>query len=47
MAERMYLETMQKVLSKSSKIIVDSKSGNVLYLPLDKLLQNQSGSDFR
>lgn len=37
MAERMYLETMQKVLNKSSKIIVDGKAGNLLYLPLDKL----------
>ncbi|STY30458.1 protease subunit HflK [Legionella wadsworthii] len=41
-AERMYLETMQRVLSKSSKIIVDSKSGNVLYLPLDKLFDRAS-----
>lgn len=41
MAERMYLETMQKVLNNSSKVIVDSKSGNLLYLPLDKLSQNQ------
>jgi membrane protease subunit HflK len=40
-AQRMYLETMQKVLSNSSTIIVDSKSGNLLYLPLDKLGQNQ------
>jgi membrane protease subunit HflK len=37
MAERMYLDTMQKVLTSSSKIIVDSKAGNLLYLPLDKL----------
>ncbi len=36
-AERMYLDTMQRVLSASSKIIVDSKAGNLLYLPLDKL----------
>lgn len=36
-AERMYLEMMQEVLTKSSKIIVDAKSGNLLYLPLDKL----------
>ncbi len=40
-AERMYLETMQEVLNKSSKIIVDAKSGNLLYLPLDKLMGNQ------
>lgn len=36
-AQRMYLETMEKVLSKSSSIIVDSKASNVVYLPLDKL----------
>lgn len=44
MAERMYLDTMQKVLRKSTKIIVDSKSGNLLYLPLDKLMQNESAN---
>ncbi|KTD68716.1 MULTISPECIES: FtsH protease activity modulator HflK [Legionella] len=43
MAERMYLETMQKVISSSSTIIVDSKSGNLLYLPLDKLFEKTSG----
>ncbi|MBA2655739.1 MAG: FtsH protease activity modulator HflK [Tatlockia sp.] len=37
-SKRMYLDTMQQVLSKSSKIIVDSKSSNLLYLPLDKLM---------
>lgn len=44
MAERMYLETMQKVLNQSSKIIVDGKAGNLLYLPLDKLGANQYAS---
>ncbi|CEG58008.1 FtsH protease activity modulator HflK [Legionella fallonii] len=42
MSERMYLDTMEKVLNNSSKIIVDNKSGNLLYLPLDKLSINQS-----
>ncbi|KTD23844.1 protease subunit HflK [Legionella lansingensis] len=37
-SQRMYLETMQYVLNKSSKIIVDNKAGNLLYLPLDKLV---------
>jgi modulator of FtsH protease HflK len=41
-AKRMYLETMQQVLSKSSKIIVDAKSNNLLYLPLDKVGINTS-----
>jgi membrane protease subunit HflK len=38
--ERMYLETIQQVLESTSKIIVDQKGGgNLLYLPLDKLMQ--------
>lgn len=44
MAERMYLETMQDVLNRSSKIIVDNKSNNLLYLPLDKLTGNYPSS---
>ena len=40
MSERMYLDTMEKVLNNTSKIIVDNKSGNLLYLPLDKLAIN-------
>lgn len=36
-AERMYLDAMQKVLRQSTKIIVDSKASNMLYLPIDKL----------
>jgi len=36
--ERLYLETMEAVLEKSSKVMIDSKGGdNMLYLPLDKL----------
>jgi modulator of FtsH protease HflK len=42
--DRMYIETMQQVYSNVSKVMVESKSGsNLLYLPLDKLIQ-QSGS---
>ncbi|HMV53824.1 MAG TPA: FtsH protease activity modulator HflK [Rhodocyclaceae bacterium] len=38
--ERMYLETMQQVMSNTSKIMIDSRSNsNLLYLPLDKLMQ--------
>ncbi len=38
--DRLYIETMQQVYSNVSKIMVDSRSGsNLLYLPLDKLLQ--------
>ena len=40
--ERLYLDMMQTVLGNASKIFVDQKSGSLLYLPLDKLIQ-QSG----
>lgn len=37
--ERMYLDTMQQIYSNTTKVFVDSKSGNnVIYLPLDKLV---------
>lgn len=36
-AQRMYLDTMQRVLGNTTSIIVDNKSGNLMYLPLDKL----------
>ncbi|MGH8740863.1 MAG: FtsH protease activity modulator HflK [Burkholderiales bacterium] len=39
--ERIYIETMQQVLSATSKIMMDYRgSGNLLYLPLDKLMQS-------
>ncbi|MGH1422509.1 MAG: FtsH protease activity modulator HflK [Hyphomonas sp.] len=34
--ERMYLETMERVLKKSDKLILDSDSGAVPYLPIDR-----------
>jgi len=38
--ERLYLDTMQQIFSSTSKIYIDQKSGsNLLYLPLDKLMQ--------
>lgn len=45
--DRMYLETMQQIFSNTSKILVDSKSGNsLLYLPLDKLIaQSAAGNE--
>lgn len=37
---RLYLETMQQVFANTTKVLVDSKGqGNLLYLPLDKLMQ--------
>ena len=38
--DRLYLETMQAVYSNVTKVMVDSRNGsNLLYLPLDKLMQ--------
>ena len=38
--QRMYLDTMQQIFSNTSKVMVDAKGqGNLLYLPLDKLMQ--------
>lgn len=39
--DRMYLDTMQQVYSNVTKVIVDSRQGsNLLYLPLDKIMQS-------
>jgi len=41
----MYLETMEEVLSNTSKVMVDVEGGNnLLYLPLDKLMSQSNGS---
>jgi membrane protease subunit HflK len=38
--DRMYIEAMQQIMSNTSKVLVDQRSGsNLLYLPLDKLMQ--------
>ncbi len=43
--ERMYIESMQEVMSNTSKVMIDSKAnGNVLFLPLDKLVQQAAGA---
>ncbi|HAO31999.1 MAG TPA: FtsH protease activity modulator HflK [Candidatus Competibacter sp.] len=38
--ERLYLETLETVLSRTSKVLLDAQgSNNLLYLPLDRLLK--------
>lgn len=41
--ERLYLETLESILSKSSKVLIDSQKGsnNMMYLPLDKMINMQ------
>lgn len=39
--ERLYLDSIETVLEKSNKVILDSESNNsLMYLPIDKLLPN-------
>ena len=43
--ERLYIEAMESVLGNSTKIMTDTKGGgnNLLYLPLDKIMQQSQG----
>ncbi|HAS8424727.1 TPA: FtsH protease activity modulator HflK [Vibrio vulnificus] len=41
--DRLYLDTMEEVYSSTSKVLIDSESsGNLLYLPIDKLAGQDS-----
>jgi membrane protease subunit HflK len=43
--ERMYIQAVEQVLANSSKIFIDTESsGNMMYLPLDRLMQGTGGS---
>lgn len=43
--DRLYLDMMESVMNKSSKVMVDVKGGNnLLYLPLDKLMSREGTS---
>ncbi|HEY5775555.1 MAG TPA: FtsH protease activity modulator HflK, partial [Xanthomonadales bacterium] len=44
--KRLYLETMEYVLANNNKVLMTVKGGNnLMYLPLDKLMQGREGSD--
>jgi modulator of FtsH protease HflK len=46
--DRMYMETMQQIFTNTTKIMVDTRSGNnLLYLPLDKLIAQTAGEGAR
>ena len=44
--ERLYLDTMQEMMSNTSKVLVTGDKGqnNLLYLPLDKMIDSRGGS---
>ncbi|HZM46557.1 MAG TPA: FtsH protease activity modulator HflK [Burkholderiales bacterium] len=37
--DRLYIETVEQVLSNTTKVIIDQKGGNLTYLPLDRIMQ--------
>jgi membrane protease subunit HflK len=44
--ERIYIETMQAILTSTSKIMMDYRgSGNLLYLPLEKVMQSAGAAE--
>ena len=46
--QRLYIESMEKVLSNSSKVLIDNKAGgNLTFLPLDKLMSNPANGASR
>ncbi|MDT0596198.1 FtsH protease activity modulator HflK [Glaciecola petra] len=41
--QRIYLETMEAVYSNTTKVMIDTEgSGNMMYLPLDKIMERQN-----
>ena len=42
--ERLYLDTMQELMTNTSKVLVTGDKGqnNLLYLPLDKMIDGRS-----
>jgi membrane protease subunit HflK len=44
--QRLYLETMEDIFTKTSKIMVDVDGGNnMIYLPLDKIMNNSAKNE--
>ena len=40
--QRLYLDAQEQILSSVSKVVVDQKAGSMLYLPIDKLMNNSA-----
>jgi len=40
--KRLYIETMEEVLGKANKVVIDQKEGgnNIMYLPLDQIMKS-------
>lgn len=40
--QRLYIDAQEQILSSVSKVVVDQKAGSMLYLPIDKLMNNNT-----
>jgi len=44
--DRLYLESVEEVLNNSTKLIIDQENGNnIIYLPLDQIIQRRNSGD--
>jgi modulator of FtsH protease HflK len=43
---RLYLETVEEVMSNTSKVMIDTEGGNnMIYIPLDQIMKNKKGAN--
>jgi membrane protease subunit HflK len=42
--QRLYLDAQEQILSTVSKVVVDQKAGTMLYLPIDKMMNNTAAA---
>ncbi|PTQ89130.1 FtsH protease activity modulator HflK [Agitococcus lubricus] len=40
--QRLYLETMESVLAKTNKVLIENNGNNMIYVPLDKIVNGNS-----
>jgi membrane protease subunit HflK len=43
--DRLYLDAMQQIMSNTTKVMVEKGGNNLLYLPLDKIMQASGATD--
>jgi membrane protease subunit HflK len=43
--DRMYIDTMQQIFSSTSKVMVDARTSNQIYLPLDRMLSQSVANE--
>ena len=42
--QRLYMDTIESVLARAHKVLIDGHAGNMFYLPIDKLLEKMTGT---